>query len=393
MQTDYDVVIIGGGIHGAGVAQAASAGGYSVLLLEQSGIASGTSSRSSKLIHGGLRYLESMEFSLVRESLSERRLLLKLAPDLVRLVPFYIPVYKTTRRRPWQIGLGLGLYSLLGGMADDNKFRAIPGSQWDKLDGLSIKDLQAVYCYQDGQTDDVLLTQAVVRSAQSLGAEVVVPGQFVRAQWSDKGVEFEYRDETGHKNGRARVLVNAAGPWVNQVRENILPVPPGKQIELVQGTHINVSGPIQSGIFYLEAPQDGRAVFVMPRGGAILVGTTEKIYQGPPMQVVPTEEEKQYLIDVLVHYFPQFDLPDSKIINSSFSGLRVLPAGQGQAFRRSRETILVINDKHSPRLLNIYGGKLTTYRSTAEKVMGHFKNVLPSASPRAVTSQLALSPD
>ena len=150
----FDVVVIGGGIHGAGVAQAAAAQGYSVLVLEQSAIAAGTSSRSSKLIHGGLRYLENAQFSLVRECLRERALLLKNAPELVKLKPFYIPVYSETSRSAWQIRAGLALYSTLGGLGADTRFKIVPRHEWGTLDGLDREDLHKVFRYYDGQTDD-----------------------------------------------------------------------------------------------------------------------------------------------------------------------------------------------------------------------------------------------
>ena len=388
----HDLLIIGGGIHGAGVAQAAAASGYSVLLLEQTGIASGTSSRSSKLIHGGLRYLESLGLSLVKESLNERRLLLKLAPDLVKLVPFNIPVYKSTRRRPWQVSLGLGLYALLGGLQQDNLFNKIARSQWEGLDGLSTTNLQAVYQYQDGQTDDASLTRAVIRSAQSFGAEIVIPGKFVSANIGSGEIEYEYLMNGQCITGKARVLVNAAGPWVNQVRERITPVAPGQRIELVRGTHISIAGSINSGIYYLESPEDGRAVFVMPRDGNILIGTTEELFvDTDPANVKPTQKEQKYLLRVLRYYFPEFTSAGVEIIQSSFAGLRVLPVGQGRAFKRSRETILIADKKDNPRLINIYGGKLTTYRSTAAKVMLRLATSLPETRKVADTRELFLS--
>ena len=390
----HDVVVIGGGIHGAGVAQAAAARGYSVLLLEQSGIASGTSSRSSKLIHGGLRYLESLELSLVHESLAERRLLLKLAPELVKLVPFYIPIYRSTRRRPWQIRAGLSLYAVLGGLQQDNWFKTIPRSEWDKLDGLTTRDLQAVYCYQDGQTDDAKLTSAVIRSAQSLGAEIIVPGRFVHAERGSDKIDFEYEADGKIITGQARVLVNAAGPWINRVCNNISPAPPVETIELIRGTHIVVPGPLKSGIYYMEVPEDGRAVFVMPWDGRLLVGTTEEPFvDEDPGKVKPTENEIHYLLRVLSRYFPEFRNIGVDGILSSFAGLRVLPGGQGRAFNRSRETILVSDPQHNPRLISIYGGKLTTYRSTAEKVMSRLAASLPQARVRASTRDLPLLPE
>ncbi|MGK0298026.1 MAG: glycerol-3-phosphate dehydrogenase [Gammaproteobacteria bacterium] len=388
----HDLVIIGGGIHGAGVAQAAAASRYSVLLLEQSGIASGTSSRSSKLIHGGLRYLESLELSLVKESLHERRLLLKLAPDLVKLVPFNIPVYKSTRRRPWQIRLGLGLYALLGGLQQDNRFKKIARSHWEGLDGLSTTDLQAVYQYQDGQTDDASLTRAVIRSAQSFGAEIVIPGKFVSANIRPGEIEYEYLMNGQCITGKARVLVNAAGPWVNHVHKQITPHVAGQAIELVRGTHISIAGSIKSGIFYLESPEDGRAVFVMPRDGNILIGTTEELFlDTDPANVKPTEKEQEYLLRVLRYYFPEFTSAGLEIIQSSFAGLRVLPLGKGKAFKRSRETILIADNNNNPRRINIYGGKLTTYRSTAEKVMLRLAASLPETRKFADTRELVLS--
>ena len=166
MSTAYDVVIIGGGIHGVGVAQAAAAAGHRVLLLEKTALASATSSRSSKLIHGGLRYLESAQFGLVRGSLRERTLLLQLAPDLVRRLPFHIPVYAGTTRRPFTIRAGLSLYALLGNLAPDCRFASLPRTDWPDLDGLATDGLQAVFRYYDAQTDDAALTRAVMASAR-----------------------------------------------------------------------------------------------------------------------------------------------------------------------------------------------------------------------------------
>ena len=175
MNDHFDVVIIGGGIHGAGVAQAAACDGYSVRVLEQTGLASATSGNSSKLIHGGLRYLEGLHFSLVRESLRERALLLKIAPQLVHLQSFKIPIYPETSRRPLTIRAGLGLYALLGGLHPENRFRTLRPGEWEHLDGLKTKRLQAVYRYYDAQTDDAALTRAVMQSAMDLGANLGCP--------------------------------------------------------------------------------------------------------------------------------------------------------------------------------------------------------------------------
>ena len=399
---DYDVVIVGGGIHGVGVAQAAAAAGHSVLLLEKSALASGTSSRSSKLIHGGLRYLESFELSLVRESLRERALLLRLAPDLVRLVPFHIPVFRSTRRRPLLIRAGLSLYALLGNLRPACRFRRLPRSRWDDLDGLVTRDLQAVYRYFDGQTDDALLTEAVMRSAMSLGAELQVPARFVGAELGAGGCEVRYLSasqgtaDAKERTCRARVLINAAGPWVHRVLEAVSPAQRKVPIELVQGAHVEVRGRLERGIYYIESPRDGRAVFFMPRGEMTLVGTTEVRFRGDdPGEVHALRCERIYLTRLIRRYFPRL-LPDGRQgIVRAWAGIRVLPAGSGHAFHRSRETVLAgdrENDDGPPRLLSIYGGKLTTYRSTAEKVMERVAPALPARRPVADTARLTLSP-
>jgi glycerol-3-phosphate dehydrogenase len=390
MSSQYDVVIVGGGIHGAGVAQAAAAQGYSVLLLEQTGLANGTSSRSSKLIHGGLRYLETMQIALVRESLHERQLMLKLAPDIVRLVPFYIPVYKTTRRRSWQIRAGLSLYAMLAGA--DNRFVTVPRSRWSDLDGLNTQDLQAVYCYHDGQTDDAELTRAVMRSAQNLEAELLVPAVFSRAEITPDKVMIEYQQNNNTYCCTASVLVNAGGPWVNCILGKIIPSPRVLDIDLVRGTHIRVAGTFNAGIYYMETPQDGRAVFAMPREGSILVGTTEALYQNDPADVQAVPEEQQYLLEVLAHYFPQYRSGPNQTILSAFAGLRVLPKGKGSAFQRTRETTLLVDNEQTPRVLSIYGGKLTTWRATATKVITRLSPGLPSRKIRARTETIRLFP-
>jgi glycerol-3-phosphate dehydrogenase len=264
----YDVVIVGGGIHGAGVLQAAVAAGHSALLIERVGLASGTSSRSSKLIHGGLRYLESGQFALVRESLRERAIHLRIAAELVELKPFFIPVYRDTRRRPWQLKLGLWMYALLGGFDASTRFGTVPRREWSSLDGLETHGLEAVIRYHDAQTDDASLTRAVVQSALSLGAELAMPASFEGATLTDDGVAVAYSQGTETVQCTARVLVNAAGPWAPHVAGIIRPAIPIPEVDLVQGTHIVLPFVVTAGIYYVESPTDGRAVFVMPWHGA-----------------------------------------------------------------------------------------------------------------------------
>jgi glycerol-3-phosphate dehydrogenase len=386
----YDVIVIGGGVHGAGVLQAAVAAGHSALLIERRSLASGTSSKSSKLIHGGLRYLESAQFSLVRESLHERAIHLRIARELVELKPFFIPVYDDTRRRPWQLKLGLWMYALLAGFGAGTHFGAVPRDRWRSLDGLKTQGLDAVVRYYDAQTDDALLTRAVVQSALELGAEVLMPASFQGATLNEDGVNVNVTHDGAALQLSARVLVNAAGPWAPQVARAVTPGIFIPKVDLVQGTHIVLPFPLSAGIYYVESPTDGRAVFVMPWYGATLIGTTETPYVGDPDQVQPLEAEEEYLLAVVHHYFPGWNRFSRADITQRFAGLRVLPAASQAAFDRSRETIFSADRDSRPRVLGIYGGKLTGWRAAAAHVLERIKTSLPAAERRAATDQLIL---
>lgn len=387
----YDIVVIGGGVHGVGIAQAAVAAGYSVLLIEKTALAAGTSSKSSKLIHGGLRYLETYQFGLVAESLRERALLLKLAPDLVRLRPFYIPVYKQTRRPPWLVGTGLSLYAILGRFRAGAAFHTVSRSEWSELDGLTTEDLKSVFCYSDAQTDDRLLTQAVMNSAIELGAELAMPAEFVDATLKESGNIIRYR-LSGENTTEcvAGMLINAAGPWVNEVLSRVSPKQQSSAISLVQGSHIIVDHQFKRGIYYVESPRDGRAVFVMPRDNDTLVGTTEIRFRGDPDTVTAYPRERAYLISVVEYYFPALRGKVAGKVTGAMAGLRVLPDGTGHAFHRPRETVLRTDNSSNPLLMSVYGGKLTGYRATAEKVIRQLQPSLPKRTVRASTRELPL---
>ncbi|MDT8385177.1 MAG: FAD-dependent oxidoreductase [Gammaproteobacteria bacterium] len=440
----YDVLVIGGGIHGAGVAQAAAAAGYSVLVVEQGEVASGTSSRSSKLIHGGLRYLEHGQYSLVRECLQERALLLRLAPDLVQLRPFFIPVYADSSRSRFRVWAGLSLYALLGGGGADTCFRSLPRREWSALDGLKRDGLRAVFQYWDAQTDDVQLTRAVMASAQKLGARLQTQTTFCSAIRPPAATTTTTSPVADHWQVQTRCarthtettctahsIVNAAGPWVNEVLARVLPAIAAVDIALVQGTHLVLAGEASHGIYYLESPRDGRPVFVMPwhcaaepattgvsqhshssLRSAILLGTTETGFSGDPATVRPLAAEREYLLETYRHYFGDdafggdafgHALADDKgdpagqtppVVLDAFAGLRVLPAGgdaqQGGHAARPRETLLQPDRPGSPRLVSVYGGKLTTYRSTAHKVLQLLAASLPRRAPLADTRCLPL---
>ena len=388
MADHYDVVVVGGGIHGVGVAQAAACHGYSVLLLEQTALAAGSSSRSSKLIHGGLRYLEGYDFGLVRESLVERAILLQIAPELVHLQPFHIPIYPETSRRPLTIRAGLSLYALLGGLDRASRFKKITRDHWDELDGLDTNRLQAVYQYHDAQTNDAGLTRAVMQSAIDLGAQLCCPSEFLTATIGEQGVDILYRDNAVEKSCTAAVLVNAGGPWVNTIAKRISPQPAGIDVDLVQGTHLVLEGGLTAGCYYMEAPQDRRAVFLLPWGEQSMLGTTENLYHGDPARVSTLAAEEDYLLAVMAHYFPE----RPQQIVDKFAGLRVLPASGSAAFKRSREIHLSVDDTARPRTVAIYGGKLTGYRATAEKVMKTLRRTLPARRQLANTANQPLRP-
>lgn len=370
MPIEYDLVVIGAGIHGVAVADEAVRRGKRVLVLEQfDRPARGTSSKSSKLIHGGLRYLETFELKLVYECLSERRRLIRKYPDLVRLQKFYIPVYGSTTRSRWIIRIGLSLYAALAGFRSDNLFRKLKRSEWAELDGLETKDLVDVFQYFDAQTDDEALTARILEEAQADGADVRMDAELTVCRREDAQLDLEYQSEGQTHRVTTRWLINAAGPWVNRVAERCQPNPRMLPVDLVQGAHIELPGELTRGGYYMEAPQDQRAVFALPWKGHLMVGTTETMFEGDPAQCAATDTEIDYLLEVYNHYFPDERKTRDDLI-TTWAGLRVLPRSDGSPFSRSRETILLPDNPNDPRIYSIYGGKLTSHHATAVRLMG-----------------------
>jgi glycerol-3-phosphate dehydrogenase len=410
----FDLVIIGGGITGVAIAQFARAAGYSVCLLEQGEIGAQTSANSSKLIHGGLRYLESGQLGLVYKSLANRHKLLSLAPSLVKPVPFTIPVYQSSQRPSWLIRLGLSLYWLLSGFSELGRFRTIPQSQWADLGGLKQQGLKAVFQYWDAQTHDKKLTQAVASSAQKLGAKfltqakctqlthqgmadpqgchwlvryLLTPEQLNKAQRHKSQLQADGQDFSEKQYTlAARMVINAAGPWVNEVlssqltTNNLTPL----AIDWVQGSHLILDIPAPDGIFYLESHLDKRVIFVMPWEGNTLVGTTETLRSSLQTPITPQADEVDYLLQIYQHYFPKRHSLEqlNSLIIGHFCGVRVLPKAKGKLFNRSRDTLIVPGSLgihgFEPRLLSIYGGKLTTFRDTAKQVLADIRKQLGS---------------
>jgi glycerol-3-phosphate dehydrogenase len=384
---DFYVAVMGGGTLGVGAALARPAAGYSCVVIEQSGWASGTSSRSSKLIHGGLRYLETRQFKLVRESLKERAILLKIAPQLVHPLAFRIPVYDTTSRSPMILAAGLGLYAVLAGMTTLARFSAswrLPAAL--KRAGLRPDGLKAIFRYFDAQTDDELLTRAVLRSAQSLGVEARCPARLVAAERIEAGYKLTLDENGERRELRCGYLVNAGGPWVNEVLACVSPAPTKRNIDRVLGSHLVLEGQLHDEAFYLESPADRRAVFVLPwKGSQTLLGTTERPFDGDPTQVAVSDEDRAYLLATLRHYFPN---AEPKIVRE-FAGVRVLPHGDGRPFTLPRDCVFHV-DVHHPALLSLYGGKLTGYRHTGQDVVAKVRQALGRRRPVADTAKLRL---
>jgi len=385
-KTDYDIVVIGAGIQGAGVAQAAAAYGYKTLVLEKfSDAGMGTSSKSSKLIHGGLRYLESGQFKLVRECLAERKTLIKNAPHLVKLIPFYIPVYAHSTRPAWLIWIGLIIYSIFS----LKPFTIVKKTHWHKLDKLNLKNLTTVFKYYDAQTDDKKLTQAVIHSAINLGAKIIYNAGFIKSFPHENTHQLIYKKNNVLKTITCKCIVNCTGPWVSETQTKILPTLTIPSLELIAGTHIIIKQPINCGIYYIEAP-DKRAVFVMPwKNNSTLIGTTEKLFSGNADDIRPTENEINYLINT---YNLNFNCAIQRAdIIESFAGLRVLPISDQSVFNKSRESLMV-NNSTSPALITLIGGKLTAYRASSEAVLNQIKKQLgnPHKPSSLSTKHIAL---
>lgn len=383
----YDVIIIGAGINGAGIARDAAMRGLKVLLLEKGEIAGGTSSASTRLIHGGLRYLEHFEFRLVRESLREREILLRIAPHLVRPLPIAIPIYKHSKRGRATIRAGMIVYDLLSTGKSLPRHRMLSRSETLKESpGLNPEGLLGSALYFDAQVEfPERLVCANVMSAKECGAEVITHApvtQLVAENGNVTGVEFSVDGET--RSAFAGVVINAAGPWVDLVLERA-PVESPRLIGGTKGSHIVVPpfpGASSNGI-YLEARSDSRPFFIIPWNGKYLIGTTDVRVEGDPDQVRTESWEIDYLISETNFAFPGAQLTRDQIL-FTYVGVRPLPWTSNTRRHFIREHPAIKN------LLSIVGGKLTTYRSLAEECVNLVFRKLEKPSPPCTTAQKPL---
>lgn len=390
----HDVVVIGGGITGVGIAQALAAAGYNVTLWEKNTIGSQTSSNSSKLIHGGLRYLETGQISLVRQCLKERMVLLNLAPSLVHPEPFYIPVYSENNRGFFKIFSGLSLYALLNEFDALSKFEIVPSQKWENLTDIKNKNLKAIFKYWDAQTDDKLLTQAVARSAQELGVDIQENIDCISIYHGAYACELAYINQRYPSDSmdkiKSSIVINATGPWVNELLTKVSPQVAPLEVDFVQGSHLLIDIPSPKGVFYLESYLDKRMIFVMPWEGKTLLGTTEIELESVPDSPQISQQEQNYLLAIYCHYFTQY-YPEnlaSKIIKS-YSGVRVLPKAKTGVFKRPRETLIQTFAAH-PCLLAVYGGKLTSFRTTAKEIVSWVESRLGPRKKKADIDSLII---
>ncbi|WP_076588783.1 glycerol-3-phosphate dehydrogenase [Vibrio ostreicida] len=378
-QALLDVIVVGGGINGAGIAADAAGRGLNVGLYEAKDFAGATSSASSKLIHGGLRYLEHYEFRLVGESLAEREILLAKAPHIAFPMRFRLP-HRPFLRPAWMIRAGLFLYDHLG------KRTSLPSSKKIRLDNdkVTLPELKVGFEYSDCWVDDARLVILNVMQAQDLGSEVSNYCQVTSAKRVEGIWHVELFDQRSQKTlfRKAKALVNATGPWVKEfVTDNIqLPSPYG--IRLIKGSHIIVPKVHDEPQAYILQNEDNRIVFVIPYLGKFsMIGTTDVEYKGDPRQVSIDEDEKQYLIDIAnKHFRHQLTLKD---VIADFSGVRPLcddESDSPQAITRDYTLALDHQDGAGP-LLSVFGGKLTTYRKLAESAMEHLSSYLELGKP------------
>ena len=364
---DFDLAIIGGGINGTGIARDAAGRGLCVLLIEQGDLASGTSSASTKLIHGGLRYLEHGWFRLVREALIEREVMLRMAPHLIRPMRFVLP-QEPGMRSTWLLRLGLFIYDHLGGRKILPATRTIDLSH-DALGSPLKGRYRYGFEYSDCQTDDSRLVVLNAVDAADRGALIRTRTRCVRVERSDVWqIVLEVR---GRRDvASARALVNATGPWVGIFNETVLHQPPLAQLRLVQGSHIVVRRLFDHDRGYIFQTVDGRVVFALPfEQDFTLVGTTDWTFSGDPGSIAPAAEEVGYLRDVVNDHFRTTISPADVVW--SFAGVRSLyDDGSKRPQDTPRDYVLALDEAADKApLLTVYGGKITTYRTLAEAAL------------------------
>jgi glycerol-3-phosphate dehydrogenase len=375
---EFDLLVIGGGINGVGIARDAARRGLKVLLCEKGDLAGATSSASSKLIHGGLRYLEHADFRLVREGLAEREVLLRMAPHLVRPLTFVLPQGEGSRPG-WLIRAGLFLYDRLGGA------RSLPGSRSIRFIGgalgAPLRDaVRNGFSYSDCRTDDSRLTIANARDAALRGAEILPRTELLSARREDARWRAMLRMEDSEtRQIAARILVNAAGPWVLDVLARI-GLSARFTLRLVKGSHIVVPRLYEGEHAYLLQNDDRRIVFVIPfERDFSLIGTTEVPFEGNPAEARTSDAEIAYLCRAVGRWFHAPPSPENVVW--SFAGVRPLYDDRAKSASAVTRDYAFDIDTSGALALSIFGGKLTTYRRLAEHALERLAPYLGKAGP------------
>jgi glycerol-3-phosphate dehydrogenase len=382
MSNKHDILIIGGGINGCGIARDAAGRGLSVYLCEMNDLASGTSSWSTKLIHGGLRYLEYYEFGLVRKALMEREVIWSIAPHIVHPLRFVLPHHKGLRPA-WLLRLGLFLYDYIGGR------KKLPATRTLDLTsdvvgkplkpGLYSKGFE----YSDCWVNDARLVALNARDAADRGATISTRTKAVSATREADGWKLTVENiDTGEQEiVRGKVLINAAGPWVANVLTGAMRSNAEARVRLVQGSHIVVRKLFEHDRCYIFQNADGRIIFAIPYEGEFtLIGTTDQDYEGDPAKVAITEAEIDYLCAAASEYFTKPIVRNDMVW--AYSGVRPLyDDGASEAKAATRDYVFDVDETPGLALqLSIFGGKITTYRKLAESVLDRLAKHLPSGS-------------
>ncbi len=382
----YDIAIIGGGINGCGVARDAAGRGHRVFLCEQNDLGSGTSSASTKLIHGGLRYLEYYEFRLVREALREREVLWGIAPHIVWPLRFVLPYHRKLRPR-WLLRLGLFLYDNIGGRKRLPPTRSVD-LRHDVVGEALKPSFTRGFEYSDCWVEDSRLVVLNAAAAASLGATVMTRMRCVSAEKATGLWQITLEGEDGERRViQARTLINAAGPWVDSVVQTVVRDNTRAPVRLVQGSHIVVPRLYDHDGCYIFQNDDKRIFFVIPyEQDFTLIGTTDRDYEGDPAAVAASAEEIGYLCRSASDYLLRPVTPD--MVCWTYSGVRPLYAEHEQASgsaaqAATRDYVLKLDaEPGAPPLLTIFGGKITTYRRLAEAVLAKLDGHLPRPSGR-----------
>lgn len=381
MQT-YDLAIIGGGINGCGIARDAAGRGLSVALCDQGDLGGATSSASTKLIHGGLRYLEYYEFRLVREALIEREVLLRAAPHIIRPLRFILPHHKGLRSWPI-LRLGLFLYDHLGGRRLLAPTRSV--NLTGDPAGTKLKPIyRHAFEYSDCWVEDARLVVLTARDAADQGADIMTRTKCVAAKRHDDEWQLTMEDV---RNGArttiaARSLVNAGGPWVSNILSEIAGLDLPERIRMVKGSHIVVDRIFDHERAYVFQNSDGRVCFAIPyERDFTLIGTTGEDFEGDPGAARISQGEIDYLLGAVNEYFDEPIKQDK--IRWSFAGVRPLyDDGGTKAQEVTRDYVLALNaPKDQPPVLSVYGGKITTYRRLSEEALGRLADNFPLMGP------------